>query len=258
MYQSLLKSLGKLLTVLSSTNEIQPDRAAQSYDHYMTALKSGYRYASRYRKWDVCWIQWGNNLKPEMSYKHMGIVFKVDNKMVYAFPITSISQNQRLQDAYHPVDNPDGNKMFYRMNATDFSFLAHDSAIKLRELKCVSVKRIISKCGSIAADSFLTHDLTDFTLDFLFHEKFNEIERLRKQNSFLKMEIEASKVLDVYSIQKISDLNSLIKIDTTMYTLLMGIPVLKCSTQYEVAIKLIDEYNQVIHKIVKCNVKEEC
>lgn len=57
MYQSLLKSLGKLLTVLSSTNEIQPDRAAQSYDHYMTALKSGYRYASRYRKWDVCWIQ---------------------------------------------------------------------------------------------------------------------------------------------------------------------------------------------------------
>ena len=132
MYKLLLNSLGNLIAGLSETNEIQPERTAESYDHYMTALNSGYHYASRYRKWDVCWIQWGNNLKPEMSYKHMGIVFKVNNKMAYALPITSISQNPRLQDAYHPVDNPYGNKIFYRMNAADFIFLAHDSAIKLR------------------------------------------------------------------------------------------------------------------------------
>ncbi len=31
-------------------------------------------------------------------------------------------------------------------------------------------------------------------LDYLFHEKANEIERLKKQNSLLKMEIEASNI----------------------------------------------------------------
>lgn len=36
--------------------------------------------------------------------------------MAYAFPITSTSQNQRLQDAYHLVDNPAGNKIFYRID----------------------------------------------------------------------------------------------------------------------------------------------
>lgn len=258
MYKLLLKSLGNLIAGLSETNEIQPERTAEPYDHYMTALNSGYHYASRYRKWDVCWIQWGNNLKPEMSYKHMGIVFKVNNKMAYALPITSISQNPRLQDAYHPVDNPYGNKIFYRMNAADFIFLAHDSAIKLRELKCISIKRIISKCGSIVTNSLLTNDLTNFMLDYLFHEKGNKMERLKKQNSLLKMEIEPSKISGVYPIKDITDLNHLIEIDATIYKLFIGTPVLKCSTQYEVEIKLIDEYNQVIHKIVKCNVKEEC
>lgn len=258
MYKLLLKSLGNLIAGLSETNEIQPERAAESYDFYMAALNSRYHYASRYRKWDVCWIQWGNNLKPEMSYKHMGIVFKVDNKMAYAFPITSISQNQRLQDAYHPVDNPDGNKIFYRMNAADFSFLAHDSAIKLRELKCISIKRIVSKCGSIVTNSLLTTNLTNFMLDYLFHEKANEIGRLKKQNSLLKMEIEASKISGVYPIKDITDLNHLIEIDTTIYKLIIGTPVLKCSTQYEVVITLTDEYNQEIHKSIKCNVKEEC
>ena len=62
----------------------------------------------------------------------------------------------------------------------------------------------------------------------------------------------------MYPIKDITDLNHLIEIDATIYKLFIGTPVLKCSTQYEVEIKLIDEYNQVIHKIVKCNVKEEC
>ena len=48
------------------------------------------------------------------------------------------------------------------------------------------------------------------------------------------------------------------KLTQTIYKLFIGTPVLKCSTQYEVEIKLTDEYNQEIHKIIKCNVKEEC
>ena len=256
MYRSLLKSLGKLLTVLSETYEIQPARAAESYDYYITALNSGYNYASRYKKWDVCWIQWGNNLKPEMSYKHMGIVFKANNKMIYAFPITSIGQNQNLRNAYHPIDNPNGNNIFYKMKASDFSFLELDSAIKTRELKCISVKRIIAKCGSVKTNKPLTDELTNISFDFLFHEKANEIKRLKKQKSLLKMTIEASKILDVYEISAITDLSDLIDVDTTTYSFLIGTPILKDSMQYEVEIKLTDKYNQEISKIIRYNLIE--
>ena len=186
----------------------------------------------------------------------MGIVFKANNKMIYAFPITSIGQNQNLRNAYHPIDNPNGNNIFYKMKASDFSFLELDSAIKTRELKCISVKRIIAKCGSVKTNKPLTDELTNISFDFLFHEKANEIKRLKKQKSLLKMTIEASKILDVYEISAITDLSDLIDVDTTTYSFLIGTPILKDSMQYEVEIKLTDKYNQEISKIIRYNLIE--
>lgn len=91
-----------------------------------------------------------------MSYKHLGILYKTDNKHVYAFPITTFnSNNLQIANAYHPISNTNGNKMYIRINAIDYSFLQHDSVIKTNELKMLSKKRILSKCGSIISNTDL-------------------------------------------------------------------------------------------------------
>lgn len=196
-YRYLMKSIGKLLDAMSYTRKIDPQRSAEANVYYSKELISGYNHSSRYRKWDVCWIQWGNNLEPEMSYKHMGVIFKVDNKQVYAFPITTFNiANHQIANAYHPIDNPCGNKMYYKIKPSEYSFLFHDSVIKLTELKVLSVKRIISKCGTLAAFVSIRNDITDIILDYLFHEKNNEIKRINKESSLLKLKLELKNIPD--------------------------------------------------------------
>lgn len=219
-YKLLLKSFSKLLDASTFSTKISPARCAEAYTHYSKELISGYNHSSRYKKWDVCWIQWGNNLEPEMGYKHMGIIFKVDNKQVYAFPITTFNtSNHQIANAYHPIDNPLGNRMYYKIKSSDYNFLCHDSVIKLTELKAMSVKRVISKCGSIIAFTDIKNEITEYGLDYLFHEKYNEIKRINKENSLLKMKLELASIpkeivsideiiiksTNTYKIDKISD-----------------------------------------------------
>lgn len=80
---------------------------------------------------------------------------------------------------------------------------------------------------------------------------------LIKENSFFKMMIVASKINKTYTINEFTDLNDLIDIDTTKYTLEIGIPKLMSSTQYMVEIKMRDIFNQEITKSVECRLKTD-
>ena len=95
------------------------------------------------------------------------------------------------------------------------------------------------------------------TFSYLFAEQSYNMQNIKKENSLLQMTIEASKILDVYNVTAITDLKDLIGISTDMYTFLIGTPVQKDSTQYEVEVKLLDKYNQEIGKIIQYNLITE-
>ena len=88
-------------------------------------------------------------------------------------------------------------------------------------------------------------------------EKALKMNNLIKENSFFKMMIVASKINKTYTINEFTDLNDLIDIDTTKYTLEIGIPKLMSSTQYMVEIKMRDIFNQEITKSVECRLKTD-
>lgn len=245
-YKFLLKSFGKLLDVTSYSKKIDPKRLAEANMHLSKELISGYNLSSRYRKWDVCWVQWGNNLEPEMGYKHMGVIFKTDNKQVYAYPITTFNtSNAQIANAYHPIDNPSGNKMYYKIKSSEFSFLIHDSVIKLTELKFLSVKRIISKCGSLNTFTNIKKDITEYSLDYLFHEKYNEIRRINKENSLLKLKLKLNEIPNEISSE------SEIIVDASYNTEI----ITKSNDTLE--IKLTDEYGQMDLKIIHIKQNEQ-
>lgn len=223
--------------------------------HYITNKHTGFDYSISYKVGDVCWIEFGDNLTPEMALNHMGIIFRKENNQTYfVLPITTPKSGNSLHiNAYHPVINPSGNKRFRRLIQSECGFLAHDSVVKCMEPKLISVKRIISKIGTIQTDSELYKDIVNCTFSYLFAEQSYNLQNIKKENSLLKMTIEASEILDVYNVTSITDLNNLIGINTDMYTFSIGTPISKNSTQYEVEVKLTDKYNQKISKIVQYN-----
>lgn len=113
------------------------------------------------------------------------------------------------------------------------------------------------KVGTIQNDSELYKDIVNCTFSYLFAEQSYNMQNIKKENSLLQMTIEASKILDVYNVTAITDLKDLIGISTDMYTFLIGTPVQKDSTQYEVEVKLLDKYNQEIGKIIQYNLITE-
>lgn len=233
-------------------------KVLSSLNHYTKNKHTGFDYSISYKLGDVCWIEFGDNLAPEMALNHMGIVFRKENNQTYfVLPITTPKNSNSLhRNAYHPIINPFGNKRFRRLLQSECSFLAHDSVVKCMEPKLISVKRIISKAGSIQPNSELYKDIVECTFSYLFAEQSYNFQNIKKENSLLKMTIEASEILDVYEISNITDLSDLIDVDTTTYSLLIGTPILKDSMQYEVEIKLIDKYNQEISKIIQYNLIE--
>lgn len=234
-------------------------KVLSALNHYTTNKHKGFDYSISYKVGDVCWIEFGDNLTPEMALNHMGIIFRKENNQTYfVLPITTPKSSNLLhRNAYHPITNPSGNKRFRRLLQSECNFLAHDSVVKCMEPKLISVKRIISKVGTIQNDSELYKDIVNCTFSYLFAEQSYNMQNIKKENSLLQMTIEASKILDVYNVTAITDLKDLIGISTDMYTFLIGTPVQKDSTQYEVEVKLLDKYNQEIGKIIQYNLITE-
>lgn len=152
-------------------------------------------------------------MEPEISYKHFGIIFKTDNRHVYAIPITSFKQdNPKHISAYHPTTNPTGDKTYIRINSSEFPFLQHDSVVKAEEMKLISTKRIISVCGSISSNTELKEVLSSYLFDYLFPDKADMLDRNQRENSLLKMKLFLSEAEREYSIKSPEDLRTLLNI----------------------------------------------
>lgn len=77
-----------------------------------------------------------------MSYEHRGLVIGVKQRLLYVLPIFSYNPAKH-PDVYHPVDFPDSTSDMFLLKNSDFSFISHDSVLKLNDIRTVSVNRIL-------------------------------------------------------------------------------------------------------------------
>lgn len=77
-----------------------------------------------------------------MSYEHRGLVIGVKKKLLYVLPIFSYNPSKH-SDVYHPIDFPDSTSDLFLLKSIDFSFISHDSVLKLNDIRTVSVNRIL-------------------------------------------------------------------------------------------------------------------
>lgn len=153
--------LNNYLKTQNKTNEAIINGSFTS-DELERFSKSDYRWANNrtknfqfrpIKKGEIYQFEFGKNFIPEMSYEHRGLVIGVKKKLLYVLPIFSYNP-QKHTDVYHPIDFPTSKSDMFLLKNSDFSFITHDSILKLNDIRTVSVNRILYKQnGQISPDS---------------------------------------------------------------------------------------------------------
>ena len=98
---------------------------------------------------DIFYTDLGINYMPEFSYHHPVIVLEKVGTMVLVVPVST--SNDNIKNAYHPIDNPTGDKRMrkvYGMDKGDQSDgFEKTCAVLLTDIKTISKGRLIKKKG---------------------------------------------------------------------------------------------------------------
>ena len=138
------------LKAQSKTNEIivgnmigsdELDRFSRSDFRWADNRKKPFRQRT-VKKGEIYQFEFGKNYIPEMSYEHRGLVIGVKQKLLYVLPIFSYDPVKH-PDVYHPVDFPASKSDMFLLKNSEFSFISHDSVLKLNDIRTVSINRIL-------------------------------------------------------------------------------------------------------------------
>lgn len=138
------------LKAQTKTNEIIVGNSISS-DELDRFSKSDFRWADNRKKTfrqrpdkkgEIYQFEFGKNYIPEMSYEHRGLIIGIKQKLLYVLPIFSYDPAKHT-DVYHPADFPASKSDMFLLKASEFSFISHDSVLKLNDIRTVSINRIL-------------------------------------------------------------------------------------------------------------------
>lgn len=187
---------------------------AYSLDELERFSKSDYRWADNrikpfrhqiVKKGEIYQFEFGKNYIPEMSYEHRGLVIGVKQKLLYVLPIFSYDPHKH-PDVYHPIDHPDSKSDLFLLKVSEFSFITHDSVLKLNDIRTVSVNRILyQQNGRVPPSSDTYKQIETLVLQKYFpgfyHDFEQNLQTVTALNKQLKEAIENNNVLEAENEQ---------------------------------------------------------
>lgn len=181
------------LKAQSKTNEMILNHSFHS-DELNRFSISDYRWADnrikniQYRpikKGEIYQFEFGKNFIPEMSYEHRGMVIGVKKKLLYVLPVFSYHRRKHT-DVYHPIDFPTSKSDMYLLKSSEFSFISHDSILKLNDIRTVSINRILYKQnGQISPDSETYQQIESLVLQKYFPDFYYKFKQSHQELSLL-------------------------------------------------------------------------
>lgn len=163
-----------------STDEL--DRFSKSDYRWADNRSKQYRHR-QVKKGEIYQFEFGKNFQPEMSYEHRGLVIGVKQRLLYVLPIFSYNPAKH-PDVYHPVDFPDSTSDMFLLKNSDFSFISHDSVLKLNDIRTVSVNRILyQQPGAIPLSSDTYKKIEELVLQKYFPSFMYEYTQMKQKLS---------------------------------------------------------------------------
>lgn len=211
------------LKAQSKTNEIiigntfssdELDRFSKSDFRWADNRKKSFRQRA-VKKGEIYQFEFGKNFIPEMSYEHRGLVIGVKQKLLYVLPIFSHDPAKQT-DVYHPVDHPKSQSDMFLLKSSEFSFISHDSLLKLNDIRTVSINRILyQQSGRIDPSSDTYKEIETLVLrkyfpSFLFDYEQNN-KTIELQNSQISSMTEEKDILKTENDKLKEEIDSLKK-----------------------------------------------
>lgn len=117
-----------------------------------------------------------------MSYEHRGLVIGVKQKLLYVLPIFSYVAAKHT-DVYHPTDNPNSKSDMFLLKSSEFSFINHDSVLKLNDIRTVSIIRILyQQNGRLSPDSDTYKQIEQLVIQKYFPSFYYDYNQLRQKS----------------------------------------------------------------------------
>lgn len=162
-------------TVISGSFHAEElDRFSKSDFRWANNRKKQFQFRT-VKKGEIYQFEFGKNYVPEMSYEHRGLVIGVKKKLLYVLPIFSYSPSKH-PDVYHSIDFPNSKSDLFLLKSEDFSFLTHDSVLKLNDIRTVSINRILYQhTGRIDLNSDTYKQIESLVLQKYFPEIHHEL-----------------------------------------------------------------------------------
>lgn len=182
-----LKSMNKTTTAVISSvfNTDELERFSKSDCRWVDNRGRQYQHRT-IKKGEIYQFEFGKNFQPEMSYEHRGLVIGVKQKLLYVLPIFSYNPIKHT-DVYHPIDFPSSKSDMYLLKNTDFSFIKHDSVLKLNDIRTVSINRILyQQKGCIPLSSNTYKQIEKLAFQKYFPEFAHEYMHMKQELSTLK------------------------------------------------------------------------
>lgn len=124
-----------------------------------------------------------------MSYEHRGLVIGVKQKLLYVLPIFSYDSAKHT-DVYHPTDTPDSKSDMFLLKSSEFSFINHDSVLKLNDIRTVSINRILYQQNGIIPPASDTYkQIEQLVLQKYFPSFYYDYNQLQQKAVSLKEQL---------------------------------------------------------------------
>ena len=148
--KSFFALFSKMINKFSVMTEYETGLFIQSFDKWLDRKDVINRSENdlKIEVGDICMIDWNINYNPELSYVHPCVIIEDINNMILVAPVSG--QQEKIDIAYHPEDNPDGDKNYRKVKVCD-GFLK-ESVLFISEMKVISKSRIINKIGHLTCD----------------------------------------------------------------------------------------------------------
>ena len=141
------------------------------------------------KKGEIYQFEFGKNYKPEMSYEHRGLVIGVKQKLLYVLPIFSYDPAKH-PDVYHPTDNPASKSDMFLFKSSEFSFISHDSVLKLNDIRTVSINRILyQQNGIVSLGSDTYKQIEQLVLQKYFPSFYYDYNQLQQKAVLLEEQL---------------------------------------------------------------------
>lgn len=167
------------IIVGNTVNADELDRFSKSDFRWADNRKKSFQHRP-VKKGEIYQFEFGKNFIPEMSYEHRGLVIGVKQKLLYVLPIFSYDPHKHT-DVYHPVDFPTSKSDKFLLKSSEFSFISHDSVLKLNDIRTVSINRILyQQSGRINPSSDTYREIESLVLRKYFPSFLYDYENNKK------------------------------------------------------------------------------